>query len=173
MGLKSIERSHGAFAGLDLVRQDREVELFHLGSVEDATGIPTDGLLQLGPHLLASRTGNDRLPHHAYQVDNSATVSPKRVYGPSFLEGIWPECAIAKARSRSKMMKAEPCLPPLLSMIVELSERLRIHPELARHLHLGMRQPKPAARVDPRLQIVGNTSGVLRHVPLPVNVASS
>src|SRR5215468_4686678 len=57
-------------------------------------------------------------------------------------------------------------LPRLLIMVVELAELPRVHPELARHLHLRVRQPEPLPRLDPVLQ-------VLRQLPLGLGVPSA
>ena len=39
-------------------------------------------------------------------------------------------------------------------MIVELSELLRVHPELARHLHVSMREMESSPCVHPGLEIL-------------------
>jgi hypothetical protein len=40
-------------------------------------------------------------------------------------------------------------LPGFLLVIVELAELLRVHAELARHLHVGVREAMALARLDP------------------------
>src|SRR4030067_1067037 len=44
-------------------------------------------------------------------------------------------------------------LPRFLPVVVELAELLRIHPKLASHLDVGMRQVMALPRVDPRLHL--------------------
>ncbi len=41
-------------------------------------------------------------------------------------------------------------LPRLLPVIVDPAELARVHSQLARHLHLRVRQPVPPPRLDPR-----------------------
>jgi hypothetical protein len=43
-------------------------------------------------------------------------------------------------------------LPRLLAMVVHAAELLRVQPEFARHLHLGMSELVSVAGVDPGLQ---------------------
>src|SRR5712691_3052347 len=57
------------------------------------------------------------------------------------------------------------CLPRLLAVIVHPAELLRVQPELARHLHLRMRELVPLAGVDPVLQ--SRWEGSLLVVPIP------
>lgn len=45
-------------------------------------------------------------------------------------------------------------LPPLLTVVRELPEILRIHPKLTRHLHLHMGQVPSPPCIDPRLEAV-------------------
>src|SRR5262245_50099668 len=47
-------------------------------------------------------------------------------------------------------------LPRLLLVIVQLPELLRVHPELARHLHLFVRQAKAPLGLDPGDQFRGD-----------------
>jgi hypothetical protein len=45
---------------------------------------------------------------------------------------------------------------PFLVGVVDPAKTLRIHPELSRHLNVGMREAMPLARVDPNLKPFGN-----------------
>src|SRR3990172_5835266 len=44
-------------------------------------------------------------------------------------------------------------LPRFLPVVVELAELLRIHPQLASHPDVGMRQVVAISRLDPRLHL--------------------
>src|SRR4029453_5568617 len=52
-------------------------------------------------------------------------------------------------------------LPWLLAVVVELAELLRVHPELACHLHVRMREVEALPCLDPILEVVRARS--LRH----------
>jgi len=47
-------------------------------------------------------------------------------------------------------------LPGLLPVVVELAKPLRVQTELARHLHVGVREMVPRARVDPDSKLLAN-----------------
>src|SRR5215218_8321539 len=60
-------------------------------------------------------------------------------------------------------------LPGFLAMVVDLPELLRVHPQLTRHLHMGVREVTQLPGVDPGLELIGNSSagrllGLVWHV---------
>ncbi len=55
-------------------------------------------------------------------------------------------------------------LPRFLVVVIELAEFLGVHTELARHLHMSVRQAVALTCRDPCLQVIGNTSRLRRHV---------